>query len=89
MDDERAMHLKEMSAILVELIGGPMDGRLMAVPAIEGSPSDPVLTVLQSYAKVDYSDPNRYGYIGVRDGYYDLELTDREEGPLYIYRWRG
>lgn len=78
-------------AILCELIGGPMDGRDLAVPAIDadGPPRDRTLTVLQSYAEVDYDDPDRFGHIGVREGYYDLELTDLDDGPLWRYRWRA
>jgi hypothetical protein len=78
-----------VKAITVECVGGPWDGRQLAVPSVNGDvPCEKELFVVTPVARLGDEPFTEDAVLGVRRCAYDLALTDRDEGPLYLYRYR-
>jgi hypothetical protein len=73
----------------IEHIGGPYDGETQRI-ACDADGRPPEFYVLTVGTSMDFSVPAHCGPQAKRASqFYDLDTVIDEDGPRYVYRWRG
>lgn len=69
-----------MSGVGVEFVGGPLDGEWLVMAAVD--PMDPPVSLeVPEFCAWPVPKYVRHAY--------EREVSPRDEGPLWLYRWAG